>query len=55
MKPGRYTVNIEAAREHGTYQIIRQEVELDGKPKQFQMSGNQELSSATIDYRRATR
>ncbi len=55
VKPGRYTVNIEAAREHGTYQIIRQDVELDGKPKQFQMPGNQELSSATIDYRKAAR
>ena len=53
VKPGKYTVNIEAAREHGTYQIMRQEVELDGKPKQFQLPGNQEISSATIDYRKA--
>jgi hypothetical protein len=53
VKPGKYTVNIEAAREHGTYQIMRQEMELDGKPKQFQLSGNQEISSAAIDYRKA--
>jgi hypothetical protein len=53
VKPGKYTVNIEAAREHGTYQIMRQEVELDGKPKQFQLTGNQEISSASIDYRKA--
>lgn len=53
VKPGKYTVNIEAAREHGTYQIMRQEVEFDGKPKQFQLTGNQEISSANIDYRKA--
>jgi hypothetical protein len=53
VKPGKYTVMIEAAREHGTYQIMRQEVEFDGKPKQFQLPGNQEISSATIDYHKA--
>jgi len=53
VKPGKYTVNIEAAREHGTYQIMRQEVDFDGKPKQFQLPGNQEISSATIDYHKA--
>ena len=53
VKPGKYTVMIEAAREHGTYQIMRQEVEFDGKPKQFQLPGNQEIASATIDYRKA--
>ena len=52
VKPGKYTVNIEAAREHGTYQIMRQEVDFDGTPKQFQLPGNQEISSATIDYRK---
>jgi len=53
VKPGKYTVNIEAAREHGTYQIMRREVELDGRARQFQLTGNQEISSATIDYRKA--
>jgi thiamine biosynthesis lipoprotein ApbE len=53
VKPGKYTVVIEAAREHGTYQIMRQEVELDGKAKQFQLPGNQEISSANLDYRKA--
>jgi thiamine biosynthesis lipoprotein ApbE len=55
VKPGKYIVNIEAAREHGTYQIMRQEVEFDGKPKQLPVPGNQEISSATIDYRKAAR
>ena len=52
VKPGKYTVNIEAAREHGTYQIMRQEVEIGGKAEHFQLTGNQEISSATIDYRK---
>ncbi|HJZ99299.1 MAG TPA: DUF2271 domain-containing protein [Candidatus Solibacter sp.] len=55
VKPGKYTVNIEAAREHGTYQIMRQEIEFDGQAKQFQVKGNQEISSASIDYRKAAR
>ena len=53
VKPGKYTVNIEAAREHGTYQMMRQEVEIDGKPQQFQLQGNQEISGASIDYHKA--
>ena len=53
VKPGKYIVNVEAAREHGTYQIMRQEIELDGKPKQFQLTGNQEIASGTVDYRKA--
>jgi thiamine biosynthesis lipoprotein ApbE len=53
VKPGKYIVNIEAAREHGTYQLMRQEVEWNGQPQQFQLPGNQEISSATIEYRKA--
>jgi thiamine biosynthesis lipoprotein ApbE len=53
VKPGKYAVLIEAAREHGTYQVIRHDVEFDGKPKQFQLPGNQEIASATIDYHKA--
>jgi thiamine biosynthesis lipoprotein len=55
VKPGKYVVVIEAAREHGTYQIMRQELDFDGKPKQFQLPGNQEIASATIDYRQVGR
>ncbi len=53
VKPGKYTVLIEAAREHGSYQIMRQDVELDGNPKEFQLPGNQEISSASITYHKA--
>ena len=49
---GAYTVNIEAAREHGTYQIIRQSLELSGVAKQMTLPGNIEIASASLDYHR---
>ncbi len=51
VKAGKYTVCIEAAREHGTYQIIRHEMDFDGTPQEIQIPGNTELaSSASLDY-----
>src|SRR6185436_14421093 len=32
VKPGKYTVSIESSREHGTYQIDRQEMTFNGTP-----------------------
>jgi thiamine biosynthesis lipoprotein ApbE len=49
---GAYTVAIEAAREHGTYQIIRQPVTLASDPFVEELKGNVEIKSATIAYRR---
>jgi FAD:protein FMN transferase len=51
--PGKYTVFIEAAREHGTYQIIRKEVNIADKPFSEMLKGNAEIKSASIEYRRA--
>jgi FAD:protein FMN transferase len=49
--PGRYTICIEAAREHGTYQIMRQEIDFDGRtPRQISIPGNTEIAGATLDY-----
>ena len=50
MKPGKYTVFIEATREHGTDQIMHQEMDFNGSPKQFQLAGDVEIASATLDY-----
>ena len=50
--PGTYTVCIEAAREHGTYQIIRKEVTIAEKPLAEELKGNVEIKSASIEYRR---
>jgi thiamine biosynthesis lipoprotein ApbE len=51
VKPGKYTVMIEASREHGTYGLIKQEINWDGKtPAQFTPGGNKEIASASFDY-----
>jgi thiamine biosynthesis lipoprotein len=49
---GEYTVSIEAAREHGTYQIIRQPVTLASQPFVEELKGNVEIKSASLAYRR---
>ena len=54
VKPGTYTVCIEAVREHGTYQIMRQPIDLSGKAQHVDvpLNGGIEVSSATIDYQK---
>jgi thiamine biosynthesis lipoprotein ApbE len=52
VKAGTYTVNIEVAREHGTYQLLRQEMDFTGTPKRIELKGGTEISSASLDYRR---
>jgi thiamine biosynthesis lipoprotein ApbE len=49
---GEYTIWIEAAREHGTYQDIRKKVNLADKPFTEELKGNVEIRSASIEYRR---
>ncbi len=49
---GEYTVCIDAAREHGTYQSIRKQVTLAEKPFSEGLEGNVEIKSASIEYRR---
>jgi thiamine biosynthesis lipoprotein ApbE len=49
---GEYTITIEAAREHGTYQSIRKQVTVAGKPFVEELKGNVEIKSASIEYRR---
>jgi thiamine biosynthesis lipoprotein ApbE len=52
VKAGTYTVCIEAAREHGTYQIIREDVAVGGtKAYETKLKGNTEMASARIEYR----
>lgn len=52
VKPGQYTIHIEAAREHGTYQMISQEMNFTGSPKQQTLTGNVEITAASLDYRK---
>lgn len=53
VKPGKYTIFIEAAREHGSYDLLRQEVDLTAGPKQFSLKGGDEIANASIDYRKS--
>ena len=53
--PGTYTVCIEASREHGTYQIIRQEMELTGTAKHIALPGGTEINAANLDYQQVSR
>jgi FAD:protein FMN transferase len=53
VKAGTYTVCIEAAREHGGYQIIRQEMDFSGAPKHVALPGGTEIGAANLDYQSA--
>ena len=46
---GKYTLYIEAAREHGTYQVIKQDIDWKGKPGHFDIEGGVEITSASVD------
>jgi hypothetical protein len=50
---GNYTAYIEVVRERGTYQLIRQPFELNDIPQRFDLPPGAEVSSATIEYRKA--
>ncbi len=52
LDPGEYSIYIEAAREHGTYQSIHTQVNLAGKAFAEELKGNVEIRSASIEYRR---
>ena len=51
LTPGTYTLFLEIAREHGTHQLIRHEVNFTG-PAHVDFAANAELASASLDYRR---
>ena len=48
---GQYYVLIEVVREHGSYQLIRQPVELRAEPFTVQAKGNYEVPRAAVEYR----
>ncbi len=50
VKPGKYTVFIEVAREHGSYQLLKQEIDFNGQPFEMQFAPNQEIAAASVDY-----
>ncbi|MEO7084109.1 MAG: DUF2271 domain-containing protein [Gemmatimonadaceae bacterium] len=52
VEQGTYRVFIEAAREHGSYQLMQQELQLGTESKSADLSGNREIARARIEYRR---
>jgi len=52
VKPGKYIVKIEASREHGTYQLMRQEIEWNDSPKTINLAGNIEIAAASLELRK---
>jgi hypothetical protein len=52
VEQGPYRIVIEAAREHGSYQLMQQDLTLGAKPLAADLSGNQEIGRARVEYRR---
>jgi FAD:protein FMN transferase len=52
LKAGTYTVLIEAVREQGGYGLIRKQVTLASDDFVQELKGNDEIKSATLEYRR---
>ena len=52
VKAGKYTVCLEVAREHGTYNVYRQEMDFTGNPKLVNLKPDTEVASASIEYRK---
>ena len=50
---GTYTLYVEAAREHGTYQLMKQDIEV-GKSLKKKLKGNQEIKTVSLDYQAIT-
>ena len=53
VKAGKYMVCLEVSREHGGYNIYRQEMDFSGSPKQVTLKSDSEVASASIEYRKA--
>jgi hypothetical protein len=49
---GNYRVLIEAAREHGSYQLMQQDLTLGAKPVAADLGSNEEIGRARVEYRR---
>ncbi|MBE7159435.1 MAG: DUF2271 domain-containing protein, partial [Rhodospirillales bacterium] len=50
VKAGTYTVLVEAAREHGGYDLQRHEVNFNGEAQQMMLPGARELGATALDY-----
>jgi thiamine biosynthesis lipoprotein ApbE len=51
LKPGKYTVHIEVAREHGGYDLLEQELNCSSADQQFTLKGNSEVGAVNLAYK----
>jgi thiamine biosynthesis lipoprotein len=51
LKPGKYTVHIEVAREHGGYDLLEQEFNCSSADQQFTLKGNSEVGTINLAYK----
>jgi thiamine biosynthesis lipoprotein ApbE len=54
VKKDTYTIMLEVAREHGTYQLMTQEIDFNKKIKPITLTPNVEVASASLDYQKKT-
>lgn len=54
VKEGPYTVLVEAAREHGGYNLDRREIVFNAEPSQAQLPPAGELGAVTLDYHKVS-
>lgn len=52
VKTGNYTINIEVVREHGTYQIITQEIKINNKSDRIELKANAEVAAASLEFKK---
>lgn len=52
VKAGKYTVVVEAAREHGGHSVLRQEFDFNGTPDMKTLPASDELGAVQLDYRK---
>lgn len=52
VKTGTYTINIEVAREHGTYQLITQDIKVNNKENNIVLTPNTEVAAASIEVKK---
>lgn len=52
VKPGKYTLYLEAAREHGPYSLVKHEFTLGDQPFNATLKGNEDIQGATLEFRR---
>jgi len=49
---GEYTLLIEAARQHGTYQLMTERLKIETRPFKATLSGNVEIKGASVEFRK---